>query len=317
MPRVSVIVPTYNRAHLIGDTLESIFAQTYRDFEIIVVDDGSTDNTLDILTEYKNKIRVFGLPHQGQAGSFARNKGIQEARGEYVAFLDSDDLWLPKKLEYQMAVVDAEDSTYAWVYSDAEAFDHKTGKLLFRQSKNHQLYEGEVLEKLFLSNFISSITPVIHRSVFNKVGLFWPTPKLTDWDMMLRIAADYPIKLIPDVLARFRLHRSRVTESLSGEQAYGAGLAVIERAVSRHPERLSPLKNRALTQLCLSTGRMLARDNHLMEARKMFTRAIQFTPTNPVLYSYWLGSLLGGPVLETAIKVRRRIRYLRSVMQSR
>ncbi|MCB0171425.1 MAG: glycosyltransferase [Anaerolineae bacterium] len=314
MPRVTVVIPTFNRAHLIDETLETVFSQTYRDFEIIVVDDGSTDNTLEHLTQYDNKIRVFSLSHQGQAGSYARNEGIKQARGEYIAFLDSDDLWLPKKLEYQMRAIDAENSAYTWVYSDAEAFDHETSKRLYRQSKNHHLYEGMVLEKLFLSNFISSITPVIHRSVFDKVGLFWPTPKLTDWDMMLRIAADYPIKLIPDVLARFRLHQARVTESLSGKQAYEAGLAVLDRALNRHPERLSPLKNRALTQLCLSTGRMLARDGHLGEARQMFTQAIQFTPTNPVLYFYWLGSLLGGSVLRPAIKVRRQIRHWRSMM---
>lgn len=312
MPRVSVVVPTYNRGHLIGQALDSVLAQTYRNFEVIVVDDGSTDDTLSVLARYGDRIRVISQPNWGQGGSYARNAGIHEATGEFIAFLDSDDLWLPEKLERQIAVLDA-DPNLAWVYSDSEAFDGDTGRLVLRQSVNHRLYEGDVLEKLFVENFIASITLVVHRTVFEQVGDFWPSPKSTDWDMTLRIAARYPIRLVPQVLARVRLHQRRVTEGLSGKQAYNAGLSVIERAVAREPERLVPLKNRSIAQLSISTGLMLARDGRLAKARSMFARAIRLTPGNAKAHIYWLGSLIGGPALNAGIRLRRRVRYTRSI----
>lgn len=314
MARVSVVIPTHNRGHLIGQALDSVLAQTYRDFEVIVVDDGSTDDTLSVLDEYKERIRVIRQPHRGQAGSHARNAGIREATGEFIAFLDSDDLWLPAKLERQMALLDA-DPHLAWVYCDSEAFDSNTGRLIYRHSVNHHLYEGDVLENLFVQNFIPLVTIVVRRDVFSQVGDFWPTPKVTDWDMVLRIAANYPIRLVPEVLAHVRMHQKRVTESLSGRRAYEAGLRVIERAIAREPTRLGPSKKQAVAQLSLQTGRMLARDGHLTEARRMFARAVRSTPGNPELYVHWLGSLMGGPFLEAGIRLRRWVRYQRSVKE--
>jgi len=102
-PTVSVIIPTYNRAHLVGRSIQSVINQTYQDFEIIVVDDGSTDNTEDIIKEFQKKDkRIKHIKHnKNKGGSAARNTGIRAARGEYIAFLDSDDEWMPTKLEKQ------------------------------------------------------------------------------------------------------------------------------------------------------------------------------------------------------------------------
>ena len=97
MPKVSVVIPTYNRAHLICETIDSILAQTYKDYEIIVVDDGSTDNTQEVLKRYGDKVRYFYQQNQGQASAW--NFAVRQSSGEYIALLDSDDLWLPQKLE--------------------------------------------------------------------------------------------------------------------------------------------------------------------------------------------------------------------------
>ena len=122
MPEISVIVPTYNYAHFIGDCLDSIFAQTYKDFEVIVIDDGSTDDTARVLEKYKGEIRYIYQENKGLPA--ARNTGIKAAQGEYLAFLDSDDLWLPEKLGEQVLFLRNE-ADMGIIFSDASAFNEK------------------------------------------------------------------------------------------------------------------------------------------------------------------------------------------------
>ena len=102
--KVSVAIPTYNRAHYICETIDSVLVQTYKDYEIIVVDDGSTDNTREILKRYGGKIKYFYQANQGQASAW--NYAVSQSSGEYIAFLDDDDLWFPEKLERQVEVLD-------------------------------------------------------------------------------------------------------------------------------------------------------------------------------------------------------------------
>ena len=106
MPKVSVIIPTYQRAHLVSQAIESVLAQTYSDYEIIVVNNGSTDNTTEVLSQFGDKIRVIHL-HANTGPSVARNLGMNASNGRYLAFLDDDDLWLPNKLEKQIPYLDS------------------------------------------------------------------------------------------------------------------------------------------------------------------------------------------------------------------
>src|SRR4051812_19294567 len=104
-PRVSVVTPTHDRAHLLPQAVDSVLGQTAGDLELIVIDDGSTDGTLDVLGQYDDpRLKVIAIPHSGIPGH-VRNVGLQEAQGEFVAFLDSDDIWLPEKIERQLAVL--------------------------------------------------------------------------------------------------------------------------------------------------------------------------------------------------------------------
>lgn len=311
MPRVSVVIPAYNRAHLICQTLESVLAQTYRDFEVIVVDDGSTDDTLAVLSAYGDRIGIIRQSNRGL--SSARNTGIREATGEFVAFLDSDDLWLPTKLEHQMALLDANPGL-PWVYTDAEAFDGETGRTLYLYSRFTRLYQGDVLHHLILGDFIPTPTPVVRRAVFCEVGEFYDNKCVAeDWDMWLRIAARYQIGLVAEPLARYRVHSEMKSLSRSWTTQYGRCMNTIERAVARDPECLAPLRNRAIARLCIGTGRTLARNGNRVEAREMFRRAIWLVPGTTEAYLYWLGCLAGQRTLNTAGRLRRWLRYKRSV----
>ncbi len=208
MPRVSVIIPIFNRADLISESIESVFVQTYRDFEIVVVNDGSTDNTLEVLSKYEgDNVRIINQKNQGQG--IARNTGIKASKGELIAFLDSDDLWLPAKLARQVELFDA-DPNLVWCYSDAMCFSDKTNHDLYPFSYRNKPYKGQVARYLLLKCFIPTLTVVVRRSVLNEVGLFCNLPTKEDWDLWLRIAANYPVRRVPEVLARYRMHEGKI-----------------------------------------------------------------------------------------------------------
>ena len=309
MPEVSVIIPTYNCAGLIRETLDSVLTQTYKDFEIVIVNDGSTDNTLDALSLYGDRIRVISQTNQGR--SAARNTGIREAKGDYLAFLDSDDLWLPNKLESQMALLKTTPDLL-WVYSDAEVFDSKTNKKLYLHSQLAPLYEGDILAPLFLENFIPSATPVLSREIFYGIGEYCISTNIgfpEDWHMWLRVASRYKIGLVSKPLARYRVHDAMNTLSQSWEMIYNGRIAVVESAIALSPHKLGPLKNRALANIAIGSARKCAGNGDLVMARKMLKRAIKLAPETRSAYVYWLGCLVGQPWLNIVIGLRR---YLRS-----
>ena len=311
MPKISVVIPTYNRADLISETLDSVLAQTYRDFEVIVVDDGSTDDTIKLLSKYGQDIRIIGQENQG-AGS-ARNTGIREAKGEFIAFLDSDDLWLPKKLERQIAFLDR-NRDLSWVYTDVEVFDGESGRKLYILGQCSRLYEGDILPYLFLKNFIPSSTLLVRRSIFNEIGAFKTLPMAQDCDMWLRIAALYPVGLIAEPLARYRIHRERISSGHKWKTKFNIHITIIEQACAREPARLAPIKNQAFSQLCLKTGSERLSAGNLTEALQLFAQAIRLSPGTLKTYLYLLACFTGPFGTKTAIRIGR---WLKSYAKSK
>jgi len=193
---VSVIIPTFNRSAFLKESIESVLAQTYRDFELIVVDDGSTDNTPEIMSLFEVKISTITSKHEGP--SAARNRGIMAAQGEFIAFLDSDDLWLPDKLEKQIN----------FFRSNPEVFVCQTEEIWIRNGvrvnprEKHKKYSGWIFDRCLPLCIVSPSAVMIHRNVFDRVGLFDETmPACEDYDLWLRIAPHYQIYLIEEPLA--------------------------------------------------------------------------------------------------------------------
>jgi len=190
-PSVSVIIPTYNRGHLLPDAIDSVLAQDFSDYELIVVDDGSTDNTLTILDGYTNRVKVYRQTNQGV--SAARNHGITVSSGEFIAFLDSDDLWLPQKLAVQ----------FAFFNSTPEALICQTQETWIRNGvrvnpkKRHQKPSGRIFEKSLELCLVSPSAVMIRRRLFDSVGLFDESlPACEDYDLWLRISSRFPVYLI-------------------------------------------------------------------------------------------------------------------------
>jgi glycosyltransferase involved in cell wall biosynthesis len=207
-PLVSVIIPTYNRASLLREALDSVSRQTFRDFEVIVIDDGSTEPIADELAGHAVKPVIIRQPHQGPAA--ARNRGIAEATGDLIAFLDSDDLWLPEKLERFVSALQADRGTRIF-YGPMKPISENGKEVPGRTKPCHT---GRITEALFGSSFVHVPTVVCHKSVLLSAGGFDPSlPVCEDYDLWLRVSLDEPFGLIEEPLALRRLHPGRLSKS--------------------------------------------------------------------------------------------------------
>lgn len=193
--KVSVIIPTYNRESTLGRAIDSVLNQTYRNFEVIVVDDGSTDNTSRVVEKYKNRIRYYSKLHGGV--SAARNLGLEKSEGTWVSFLDSDDYWLPKKLEKQMEYLQKNPDI---MIAQTDEYWIRNGKLV-NPMKKHKKYSGWIFEQCLPLCIVSPSAVLIHQKVFNDVGVFDESfPVCEDYDLWLRVSLKYEIALIPEKL---------------------------------------------------------------------------------------------------------------------
>ena len=194
-PKVSVIIPTYNRGWILREAIDSVLAQDYTDYELIVVDDGSTDNTREILDSYGRDIIVLQQPNKGV--SAARNRGIAESRAQLVALLDSDDIWLPQKLTRQVA----------FFKSNPDALICQTEETWVRNGvrvnpkKRHHKFSGMIFEPSLALCLVSPSAVMIRKTLFDTVGLFDESlPACEDYDLWLRVSCRYPVFLIDEPL---------------------------------------------------------------------------------------------------------------------
>jgi len=217
MPKVSVIIPTYNRAQVVGEAVDSVLAQTYRDHEVIVVDDGSTDGTGEVMHNYVARFaeRVSYLRQRNVGAPAARNAGLRAATGEYVAFLDSDDVYLPRRLEVGAGALE-DDPHCGASYVDAQTVDAQGTVLLHSRVRRFGgPASGWILPALLRGDPIQTNAITIRRSVLDEVGLF--EEKLwsgQDTDLWWRIAKRYPMRGLPEVLVVIREFESSLSRGL-------------------------------------------------------------------------------------------------------
>jgi glycosyltransferase involved in cell wall biosynthesis len=231
-PKVSVVIPAYNTENFIAHTIQSVLDQTYQDFEIIAVDDGSSDRTLEFLRGFAPRVKVLTKANGGPAS--ARNLAIKNSAGEYIAFLDSDDLWVPDKLEVQTAFLEKHPHV-GLVFSEASMFSEENGQ------RNIQSKIGFTANPTFsfllLGNYIPNSTVVIRRACVNQVGLLNESLIGTeDHEYWMRIARSFPIAGIPRPLVYYRIREG----SLLGDgRNIDKGLDLTLAAI-REVEKLFP-----------------------------------------------------------------------------
>lgn len=221
-PLVSVIIPAYNSGKYIAQAIDSVLGQTYGPIEIIVINDGSTDDTGDIVKAYGDKVRSIHQENQGP--SAARNAGITGAKGEYIAFLDADDAWLPGKIEKQVKVMEKRPEL-GLVCSGSYVVD-KDDRVITEWNMPES--GEETFESVYDQNFILCLTVMVRKECLDKVGLFDGSLFLSqDYDLWLRIIKHYPFHYVNEPLARYRVHSTNITRSI--RKRYDNNLAVVNK----------------------------------------------------------------------------------------
>ncbi|MCB9062310.1 MAG: glycosyltransferase [Halobacteriovoraceae bacterium] len=217
MPRVSVIIPTFNRAHVLDRAINSVLNQTYKDFELIVIDDGSTDETDRVIYNYQDK-RIFYYKQENRGVSAARNLGILKSKGEWIALLDSDDEWLPFRLSSQITYIQ-ENPSIQLVHG--EEIWIRNGKRV-NPKKKHQKFGGNIYERCLKLCFISPSSVLIKKSLFNEIGLFDENFEVCeDYDLWLRITSQYNIGLIKDqIIIKYGGHEDQLSQKLRAMDWY-------------------------------------------------------------------------------------------------
>ena len=278
-PQVSVIIPSYNRAHCVEKAIDSVFEQGNSEVEIVLVDDGSTDNTRELIQrKYDDRVSYCYQENQGIPG--ARNTGIKKARGKYIAFLDSDDFWLPEKLQKQLNLF-AEHPEYGLVASCC-------GKIRMDgsyQKHNRWGKSGWVLRDLFEKNFIRTSSVIIRRDCFDKVGLFDEVLLQTqDYDLWLRMAAEYQVGFINESLTVYLDNAKGIsTDSLLG-RLYRQRVLEKDYLKKLVPEKLY---NRRMAQMCNVIGRHYIRRGDREKGLRYLKRSRRLSPFR-LKYAFYL-----------------------------
>lgn len=216
MPTVSAVVPTHNRAGRVGGAVESVLDQTYDDLEVVVVDDGSTDDTRDVLATYAAHDRVRVLHAETNRGiSAARNRGIEAARGEYVCALDDDDRWHPRKVERQVEAMARLDDRYCGCYTGGRILD-PDGELVRTVQRGAA---GDLYPEILAENVVvPHSSHLVRRDCLDAVGGYDTAfPRAVDWDLAIRLAREYRIAYLPELLVDRHFHGGNV----SGDAAFG------------------------------------------------------------------------------------------------
>jgi len=244
VPKISVIIPAYNSEKTIKTTIESVLKQTFVDFELIIINDGSQDSTLDIISQIQDsRIKVFSFDNAG--GNVSRNRGLNYAVGEFVSFLDADDIWTDDKLEIQLKALQ-ETSQAAVAYSLTNYIDENGD---FVVSGTHITVNGDVYENLLITNFLENgSNPLIRReALIDNGGFDKSLSAAQDWDMWLRLACKFDFVCIPSVQILYRISANSVSSNLVRQEK--ACLQVLERAYQVRPSALKDSWNISLANL--------------------------------------------------------------------
>ncbi len=301
-PTVSVVIPTYNRSHLLGRAIRSVLNQSYQDFEIIVVDDGSTDDTCGVVRgfqEFDGRIRYMRRNFR-RGPSVARNVGIRAARGDYIGFLDDDDEWMKEKLEKQIRIFEGSPDSVGVVYTKIWRRWGREGA--YFPSLKVKQNSGNVYRELLKWNFVHTPTVLVRAECFGRVGLFDEGFfAFEDWELFIRLSKFYEFRYLDELLVI-----SHCTPgSLScNEWAIVEGL---ERILQKHFQDIQDSK-RCLARFFYTIGSAWYQIGKTKQGRDYIFKAIKVYPFNFKYFVAAFLSLMGRKSYKLVAKLRRSFR---------
>lgn len=273
---VSVITASYNMAQFLGPAIESVLAQTYSNLEHIVIDDGSTDDTESVvrkLAEKDDRIRYFYQPNAGQ--TVAKNHGLKEAQGDYIAFVDADNMWVPDKLERQMKFFESCPSNVGVHYSDVQLINGKGELVHTPYEKKHS---GKITRPLLMNNFVKFNTVLIPRRVLDDVGFFDEELSMgIDYELWLRISVDYDFHHTPENLVLYRIWEGQMSHRTL--KRIENGKLILKKFFEAHGSMLSERDiRRAWAQLYTGRARFFIQNREKDKAIQDLRTAFGYDP---------------------------------------
>jgi len=300
-PKISVIIPTYNRADLITRAISSVLNQTYKSFEIIVIDDGSTDNTKEVLKSYIEKKQIKYLYQQNHGPAAARNLGIKYSKGELIAFLDSDDEWLPEKLEKQIKIFnESKNARLGVVYCDVAIMEGRK-----QIAERRSIYKGKIFPQILEKDIVwGGSSAMVNRKIFSVCGNFDENlPESDDWELWIRVSKKFNFDFVPEVLVKQYVHPGSLSVTIPKLKKIKAYQYILKKFLKDYQNNPKIFSN----YLC-HLGSLYCQAGNISEGQKLFIKALSQSPLNMNTYLYFLVSFFGPKIYKKLVGINRLLR---------
>jgi glycosyltransferase involved in cell wall biosynthesis len=288
-PKLSVIIASYNHQDYIAETLRSIEEQTFQDFEIIIVDDGSKDKTVEVAKNAKSRAQIYTQENQGVVA--ARNRGIALAKGKYICFIDSDDVILPERLAKQTALLDG-DTELGLVFADALIIGSK-GEQIGKFSDVYPVVPGDVAQMLAMHYcFTPMITVMVRAEILRKTGPFEKPGPISDYMKWIEVAHISKVHYDPEPLGCWRRHQASTSKQANKVKSYAKTRAALKRILRKYPALEAEIGKKIVRRYSRSyflTAFWLAADGNVKRARKYYGKAVKLYPLS---FENWGGLIL-------------------------
>ena len=288
-PKLSVIIASYNHQDYIAETLRSLEAQTFQDFEIIIVDDGSRDKTVEVAKSVQSRAQIHTQENQGVVA--ARNRGVSLAKGRYICFVDSDDMVLPERFAKQVALLDG-DAELGLVFADALIIDSQ-GVEIGKFGDVYPVVSGDTAQMLAMHYcFTPMITVMVRADVLRKTGPFEKPGPISDYMKWIEVAHISKVHYNPEPLGCWRRHQASTSKQANKVKSYAKTRAVLKRILRKYPTLEAEIGKKIVKRYSRSyflTAFWLAADGNVRRARKYYCKAVKLYPRS---FENWGGLIL-------------------------
>lgn len=301
MTKVSVIIPTHNRAEFLRSAIASVIKQTFKNLEIIVADDNSRDNTREVVRSFQDRRIKYIWKENNNGPSATRNAAILASEGEYIAFLDDDDEWLPDKLQKQVKLLGKSLPSICGVYSNRLVIDKSSDKIISANPRSEKL-SGNLLYQLAIGSPIHTSSVLVRKMCLEEVGLFDETISyMEDRDLWIRLSLNWGFEYIDEPLTIVYAHKQgHLSESLEGQTAGR------EKLLERY-KYLFKKNRKRWGKLYVLQGVQYCQLKNMKKGRKNIVRGLKINPYSIKGYLHFLSSLLGPGMYES---LRKRTKVL-------